>query len=495
MTMDSNDPLLNQLRRRHFLGGAGVSLGALALEMLRNPKRALAAPGKAKAKAKNVIYLHMCGAPSQLDLWDYKPKLQKLTGKPCPKEFLEGKRFAFIKGVPTMLGTMHTFGRHGQSGAELSNLLPNFAKVVDDVAIIKSMVSDEFNHAPGQLFQHTGTNQFGGAPLGAWVNYGLGSENKDLPGFVVMLSGSKNPDAGKSLWGSGFLPSINQGVQCRTTGGDPVLYLADPPGMSRDLRRRTLDSLKRLNEIQQKTMRDPETETRIAQYELAFRMQASVPKVMDLTKEPQHVLDLYGARPGFRSESEGQDDPRSLYKGTDSTFANNCLLARRLVEQGVRFVQIYDWGWDHHGGTPNESIDKTLPIKAQQIDRAMTGLILDLKQRGMLDDTLVIWGSEFGRTPMQQNPETQAFIGRDHHKEAFTMWMAGGGVRGGQTYGETDDMGYYVTKDKVHVRDVQAMILHQLGLDPWRLTYPYQGLDQKLIGVEGHAKIHEKLVG
>ncbi len=496
----NHDPI-KAITRRHFFGGSSAGLGALALGNLMGP--AAAAAGRADpmapkrpvrpAKAKNVIWLHMAGAPSQLDLFDYKPTLQKLTGKPCPKELFEGKRFAFIRGVPKMLGTAYKFGRHGQSGAELSELLPRFAKIVDDVAIIKSMTTDEFNHVPAQLYVVTGTQRFGGASMGSWATYGLGSENQNLPGFVVLLSGGKNPDGGKSLWGSGFLPSIYQGVQCRTSG-DPVLYVSNPKGLDRPGRRETLDALKALNELQVSAVGDAETLTRIAQYELAYRMQVSVPEVMDISKEPKHVLDLYGAVPGYRGESEGADDPRTFFKGSDAYFANNCLLARRLVERGVRFVQLFDWGWDHHGISPGESIDQTLPIKAAQIDRAMTGLILDLKQRGLFDSTLVVWAAEFGRTPMQQNADTQKFVGRDHQPEAFTVWMAGGGIKGGQTVGETDELGTHVVKDKMHVRDLQATVLHLLGLDPFRLTYPFQGLDQRLIGVEGHAKIPARLL-
>ncbi len=491
------DEICKAITRRHFCGGG---LGAIAAATMMGAARASGrtdpmAPKRPPkpAKAKNVIWLHMAGAPSQLDLWDYKPKLQQLTGKPCPKEFLEGKRFAFIRGVPNMLGTMFKFGKHGQSGTELSELLPNFRKVIDDVAIIKSMSTDEFNHAPAQLYMVTGTPRFGGASVGSWATYGLGSENENLPGYVVLLSGSKTPDAGKSLWSSGYLPSIHQGVQCRTQG-DPVLYASNPKGLDRAGRRQTLDALRAVNEQHLAALGDPETMTRMAQYELAYRMQASVPEVMDISREPKHVLDMYGAMPGFRTEADDADDPRTLYKGTDAAFANNCLLARRLVERGVRFVNLYDWGWDHHGISPGESIDQTLPIKAQQIDRAMTGLIQDLKQRGLFDSTLIVWASEFGRTPMQQNGPKQPFIGRDHHKEAFTVWMAGGGIKGGQTIGETDDLGYYIVKDKLHIHDLQATVLHLLGLDPWQLHYPFQGLDQRLIGPEGKATIPKRLL-
>ncbi len=492
MIMNLDQSYLQAMTRRHFFGRTGFSLGSIALGSLL-AREGRGAPSAAvnpvaprapmfAAKAKRVIYLHMAGSPSQLDLFDDKPMLRKFDGQPCPKELLEGKRFAFIKGVPFMLGSPFKFARHGRSGAELSELLPHFSTVVDDVAILKSMHTDQFNHAPAQLLVHTGTQRLGGASMGSWITYGLGSENENLPGFVVLLSGAKNPDAGKSLWGSGFLPTIHQGVQCRTKG-DPVLYLSNPPGLDRSARRDTLDTLRRLNDLQAQALGDPETVTRIAQYELAYRMQMSVPQVMDISKEPRHILDLYGAQPGYVSEADDKDDPRTSYKGTDATFANNCLLARRLVEAGVRFVQIYDWGWDHHGSNPGETINETLPIKCQQIDRAMTGLLLDLKQRGLLEETLVIWGGEFGRTPMKQNNvPNPAGLGRDHQPDSFSLWMAGGGIKGGLTHGRTDDLGVGITQDPVHVHDLQATVLHLLGLDPHKFAYAYQGLNNRLIG-------------
>lgn len=490
------DHFLHQTRRQ-FLGEFGTGLGAAALAGLfgASPQAGASSPLLSHApKAKRVIYLHMAGSPSQLDLFDYKPVLQQYTGKPCPKELLEGERFAFLRGVPNLLGTPYSFAQHGECGASLSELLPHLGGVVDDIAIIKSMQTDQFNHAPAQLLVQTGSSQFGGAAMGSWVTYGLGSESQDLPGFIVLVSGGKTPSAGKSLWGSGFLPAVYQGVQCRSEG-DPVLYVSDPEGMDRKGRRDTLDTLRALNEHRLEQTGDPETEARIAQYELAFRMQIAVPEVMDISKEPQHVLDLYGAVPGYRSNAEANVDPRSGYKPDDASFANNCILARRLLENGVRFVQLYDWGWDHHGTTPGESIDKTLPIKTGQIDRAVAGLIKDLKQRGMLDDTLVVWGGEFGRTPMQQKQnQTNDDLGRDHQPGAFTMWMAGGGVKNGVTLGETDELGHKVTKDPVHIRDLQATILHQLGLDPWEFSYPFQGLDQRLIGPEGKARIVEEIL-
>ena len=492
------------ITRRHFFGKLGMGVGAIALDQLLNDRARADEPGDANPlapkkphfapKAKSIIYLHMAGSPSQLDLFDYKPKLVEHNGQKCPDEFLKGKRFAFIKGVPNMLGTPFKFSQQGPSGAWLSEVWKHLPEVLGDVAIVKSMNTEQFNHAPAQLFLHTGTQLLGGASMGAWATYGLGSENQNLPGFVVLTSGGKTPDAGVSVWGGGFLPSVYQGVQCRTDG-DPVLFLSNPKGMSREGRRDTLDVLKKLNDMQEHEIGDPETVTRISQYELAFRMQMSVPDAMDITKEPQNILDLYGAKPGYVSDLHKAGDVRTSYKGDDPTFANNCLLARRLVERGVRFVQLYDWGWDHHGVSPGEHIPTILPIKVQQIDRAFSGLIKDLKQRGLLDSTLIVWGGEFGRTPMQQNNNPSAnFIGRDHHPFAFSMMMAGGGIKGGQVYGETDELGYYITENPVSIRDLQALILTQIGLDPFKLIYPYQGLEQRLIGVEGKAKVPMKLI-
>ena len=507
------DPLSPQLEharlvtRRHMLQTGGLGLGAMAVQALlaRDGRAAPAAPGNPLApkptmiapRAKRVIYLHMAGSPSQLELFDHKPELQKLHMQDAPPSFLEGKRFAFIKGVPKILAGQFQFAQHGQSGQFLSELLPHFARVIDQACVIRTVHTDQFNHAPAQLFIHTGTPRIGNPSLGAWATYGLGSVNENLPGFVVLLSGGKTPDSGKSLWGSGFLPSVYQGVQCRTTG-DPVLYLGDPAGLDRSLRRRMLDTLAAMNQSEYQLSGDAETITRIAQYELAYRMQISVPEVMDISKEPQHVLDLYGARPGFVSQAESADDPRVLYKGDDPTFANNCLLARRMIENGVRFVQLYDWGWDHHGSSPGESIDETLPIKCQQIDRAIAGLLTDLAQRGLLEETLVVWGGEFGRTPMMQNNVRdelkKGFVGRDHHPYAFTMWLAGGGIQGGLAYGKTDEFGYYPVEKPVSIRDLQATILHVLGLDPERFHYTYQGLDQRLIGPSDEAQVLNEIL-
>ena len=479
--------------RRHFFGQTGVGIGAIALQsMLTDQSRAEQGSFRIPAKAKSIIYLHMAGSPSQLDLFENKPALQKIHNTDCPQEYLEGKRFAFIKGTPKMLGPMFKYKQHGETGQWLSELLPNLGRVIDDVCVIRSVGTEQFNHAPAQLFMHTGNSLLGSPSMGSWVTYGLGSENDDLPGFVVLASGGKTPSAGKSLWGAGFLPTVYQGVQCRTDGGDPILFLSNPKGLNRKARRKTLDALNDLNQLQYQQVGDPETVTRISQFELAFRMQVSVPEVMDIAKEPKHILDLYGAKPGHVSDAETAADPRVLYKGDDPTFANNCLLARRLVENGVRFVQLYDWGWDHHGTSPGESVDETLPIKSRQIDQAIAGLLTDLKQRGMLDETLVVWGGEFGRTPMMQNNRhtklVKGFIGRDHHPHAFTMWMAGGGIKPG-SYGQTDEIGYYVAENPVTVRDMQSTILHQIGIDPKRFSFAYQGLNQRLIGPTDEGRV------
>jgi hypothetical protein len=506
--MTNHLDVLRTQTRRHFLQRSGLGFGALALQSLL-ARDGFATPHSAfrtshsqnpltpkapmfAAKAKRVIYLHMPGSPSQLELFDYKPELAKLHMKDAPPSFLAGKRFAFIKGVPKILAGQFKFKQHGQSGQWVSELLPHFAKVVDKTCIIRTVNTDQFNHAPAQLYVQTGSPRLGNPALGAWVTYGLGSVNENLPGFVVLLSGGKTPDGGKSLWGSGFLPSVYQGVQCRTAG-DPVLYLSNPAGLDRKLRRRTLDALAEMNKAEYARSGDGETLTRIAQYELAYRMQTSVPEVMDISKEPQHLLDLYGAQPGYVSPAESADDPRILYKGDDPTFANNCLLARRLIENGVRFVQLYDWGWDHHGSSPGESLDETLPIKCQQIDRAIAALLIDLEQRGLLNETLVVWGGEFGRTPMMQNNVRselrKGFIGRDHHTNAYTMWLAGGGIKVGLAYGQTDEFGYFPVEHPVSIRDLQATIQHLLGLDPYRFSYAYQGLNQRLIGPTDEGKV------
>jgi hypothetical protein len=468
---------LRATTRRHFFRQCGVGLGGMALTSLLHdrllgaesakPVNPLAARAPHfAAKAKRVIYLHMAGSPSQLDLFDYKPKLVEMNGEPCPESLFKKERFAFIKGVPKMLGTPHKFSKHGQSGAEFSSMIPRLAEVADDLCIVKSMFTDQFNHAPAQLFLHTGSPRLGRPGMGSWVTYGLGSESQNLPGFVVLTSGGKTPDGGASLWGSGFLPTVYQGVQCRAQG-DPVLYVSNPPGMSSEVRRDSLDTLRELNEMQLKEFGDPETLTRIAQYELAYRMQTAVPELMEIDKEPKAVHEMYGTQPGKIS------------------FANNCLLARRLIERGVRFVQLYHWGWDQHGAAKDNDIFEGLGKQCKDTDQAVTALIKDLKQRGLLEDTLVIWGGEFGRTPMNEARNGSKYLGRDHHPHCFTMWMAGGGIKSGITYGETDELGYHVAKDKVHVHDLQATILHLLGLEHTKLTYKFQGRDYRLTDVHG----------
>jgi len=426
-------------------------------------------------KAKRVIYLHMSGAPPQHDLFDYKPKLNQLNGTPCPREIFQGERFAFIKGTPKLLGSPHKFKRHGKSGAWMSNLLPHLAESVDDIAIVNSMYTDQFNHGPAEMLLFTGNQRAGFASMGSWITYGLGSESADLPGYVVLVSGGTDPTGGKSLWGSGFLPSVYQGVQCRSKG-EPILYASNPNGMDRHVRRQSLDALKDLNELELREFGDPETLTRISQYELAYRMQIAVPQVMDIATESPKTLESYGAEPG---------------KGG---FANNCLLARRLAEQGVRFIQLFDWGWDCHGTGPDNDLVSHLPKKCAEMDKPVGALLKDLKQRGLLDETLVIWGGEFGRTPLNEERGGSKFLGRDHHPHSFTVWMAGGGIKPGIVHGETDDLGYHIVKDKVHVHDLQATILYALGVDPYKFNFPYQGLKQRLIGPADDWRIQEKLL-
>jgi hypothetical protein len=469
--------------RRHFLKESAMGLGGLALgallgcngrrgatDIVFDPVHPLAPKLPPFAgKAKSVIYLHMAGAPSQLELFDYKPELMKMDGQDCPPSLLAGKRFAFIRGVPKMLGPQARFGQWGESRAWVSENLPHFSTVVDEVSFLKAVTTDQFNHAPAQLLVHTGFPRLGRPSLGSWVTYGLGTENQDLPGFVVLTSGGKFPDAGKSVWGSGFLPSVYQGVQCRSEG-DPVLYLNDPDGMDRGLRKASIDAINAVNRQEFEEYHDPEILSRISQYEMAYRMQISVPEVMSIASEPAYIHELYGTRPG------------------QASLANNILLARKLVEKGVRFVQIFDWGWDSHGTDASLAIDVGFINKCRQVDRAMTALILDLKQRGMLDETLVVWGGEFGRTPMMENREGKPnpFKGRDHHTDAFTIWMAGGGIKKGFVHGETDEIGYSALSGKVDTFDVQATILNQLGFDHTRFTYDFQGRPYRLTDVKGN---------
>jgi hypothetical protein len=476
--------------RRQFLKAGSLGLGTAALAALAcdsrgddrrdkpggSPNPLAPRPPHFAAKAKRVIYLHMSGAPPQQDLFDYKPKLVELHMKPCPDEWLAGRPFPFIKGHPKLLGCPYKFARHGQSGAWVSELLPHFSELVDDVAFVKSMWTDQFNHAPAELFLFTGSARNGGAGMGSWITYGLGSESENLPGFVVLVSGGTDPTGGKALWSTGYLPGVFQGVQCRSGAGDHVLYVGDPPGMGRETRRRSLDALKTLNEFELDEFGDPETLTRISQYELAFRMQMAVPEVTDLRREPDKVLENYGAKPGAAS------------------FANNCLLARRLIERGVRYVQLFDWGWDIHGTGKGDDIMTALPKKCRETDQPIAALLTDLRQRGLLDDTLVIWGGEFGRTSMNEARNGSTFLGRDHHPHCFTIWLAGAGIKKGVTLGATDELGYFVTDGKMTVHDLQATILHLLGLDAWKLTFPYQGLQQRLIGPEGEAKVRSEIL-
>jgi hypothetical protein len=450
--------------RRWFLQQCGVGLGGLAFHSLMGPS-ALAAPDAMaprrphfKARAKSVIYLFMAGAPSHLELFDYKPQLAKFSGTLPPPDLIKGYRAAFINPSSKLLGPKFRFGKYGQNATEISELLPHLATIVDDITIVKSMVTDAFNHAPAQIMMNTGAQQFGRPSMGAWVTYGLGSESRDLPGFVVFSSGKKGPSGGNSNWGSGFLPTVYQGVQFRGTG-DPVLYLSNPPGVDQTLQRDSLDAVRKLNEERLDVVGDPEIATRINSFEMAFRMQTSAPELMDLTKESKETLEMYGATPG------------------KSSFANNCLLARRLVERGVRFVQLFHEAWDQHG-----NLVKDLRHNCEDTDRACAALVKDLKQRGLLDETLVIWGGEFGRTPMVQGGDD----GRDHHPNAFTMWFAGGGMKPGFTLGETDDFAFNAVKDKVHVHDLNATLLHLLGFDHTKLTYRFQGRDFRLTDVHGN---------
>lgn len=461
------------------MGLGGLALGSMLsscgsssetfAENLFDPTNPLSPkPPHFAPKAKSVIYLHMAGAPSQLELFDYKPELHKMDGQNCPPSFLEGKKFAFIRGVPKMLGPQAEFKQYGESGAFVSNYLPHFQSVVDEVSFLKAVSTDQFNHAPAQLLMQTGSARLGRPSMGSWVTYGLGTENSDLPGFVVLTSGGNNPDAGKSIWGSGFLPSVYQGVQCRSEG-DPILFLDNPEGISGDLRKASIEAINKINQKEFEEYGDPETLSRISQYEMAFRMQTSVPEVMNINDEPAYIHEMYGTKPG------------------KSAFSNNALLARKLVEKGVRFIQLFDWGWDTHGTNEGGSIDIGLVNKCRETDKSITALLLDLKQRGLLDETLVVWGGEFGRTPMAENREGKpnAFKGRDHHADAFTMWMASGGIKKGESYGETDEIGFSAISGKVDPHDIQATILNQLGFNHEKLIYEFQGRPFRLTDVSG----------
>lgn len=475
--------------RRTFLGKGMAGLGSLWLagQLAQEASAGKiqidpANPGRPRsghwdAKVKRVIYLHMAGSPSQLELFDYKPELERLDGKDCPQEFIEGQRFAFIQGTPQLLGPVFPFHQAGESGTWVSDRLPNFESVVDDVCFVHSMQTEQFNHAPAQLLLHTGDQRLGYASVGSWVTYGLGSENQNLPGYMVLVSGGKTPSAGKSVWGSGFLPGVFQGVQCRSQG-DPVLFLSNPDGIDRELRGRMIEAISRINQSAYQEVGDPETVTRISQYEMAYRMQMAATDAMDINQESTHTHAAYGVEPGKES------------------FANNCLLARRLVERGVRYVQLYDWGWDSHGAAEGEALNAGFIRKCQQIDKPMTALLKDLEQRGLLDETLVVWSGEFGRTPMRENRggRKMRYIGRDHHPHAFTIWLAGAGVKSGAHIGQTDPIGYSPTSTPIQVRDLHATLLHLMGLNHEKLIFPYQGLNQRLTGVKPARVVKEMLV-
>jgi uncharacterized protein (DUF1501 family) len=462
------------ITRRYFFKDCAVGLGSIALASLLRGTNLFGAEAPAVSdnpfaprkphfapKAKRVIYMFQAGGPSQLDLFNNRPALIKYDGQPLPAEIVKNQRYAFIKSDAALFASKFKFAKHGKCGAELSEALPHLAEVVDDITIVNSVNTIAFNHAPGQIFMNTGSTQFGRPSMGAWVTYGLGSESQNLPGFVV-LSSAGGTSGGAGNWGSGFLPTVYQGVPFRRSG-DPILFLANPPGVTSAMQRKSLDALKALNQERLDVVGDPEISTRINSFEMAYRMQTSAPELMDISKESKETLEMYGAKPG------------------ESSFANNCLLARRLVERGVRFVQLFHEAWDHHS-------DVTGGIKKEcgLTDKPSAALIKDLKQRGLLDDTLVIWGGEFGRTPMvETNKEAGRSMGRDHHPQAFSMWMAGGGVQRGLTIGKTDDFGFNITEDSVPVHDLHATILHLLGFDHTKLIYHFQGRDFRLTDVEG----------
>ena len=474
--MAAMNPLLLQTRR-HFFQDCALGLGSIALASLLNDGRTKAAEpalvnplapkkGHHTARAKHVIFLFMAGGPSQLELFDHKPKLAELHGKPIPDEFIKGKRFAFMdtfaKEKPKLLASRRQFARHGQAGTWVSECLPHIAGIVDDIAVVRSMATNVFNHAPAKIFLNTGTPQAGRPSMGAWVTYGIGSESSDLPGFVVLQSGPRGPRGGHPLWGSGFLPTTFQGVPFRS-GGEPILNLTRPPSISDQRQRQVLDTLKELNAARLADTGDPEIATRISSYEMAYRMQTSAPELIDIAREDKKTLDMYGAQPGKPS------------------FANNCLLARRLVERGVRFVQLYHTDWDHHG-SGSENLTTGLDRVCREVDQPCAALIQDLKRRGLLDSTLVIWGGEFGRTPMGEIRDT---VGRNHHIDAYTMWLAGGGIKPGLNLGASDELGFAAALDRVHVHDLQATVLHLLGLDHTKLTFRFQGRDFRLTDVHG----------
>lgn len=472
--MDLHPKLKEIITRRHFFEECGIGVGKIALaSLLGGGFQSLAAeasrenplapkPPHYAPKAKRIIYLFMAGGPSQLDLFDRKPMLEKYDGQPIPAEVVKDQRYAFIERNAALMASPFKFSKHGDSGAELSDRLPKLARVVDDVCILKSVHTDAFNHAPAQIFMNTGSQLLGRPSMGSWVTYGLGSEAEDLPAFVVLNSGG-GLSGGANNYGCGFLPTVYQGVVLRSQG-DPILNLSNPPGVDREMQGEAVDLIKRLNAERLKVVGDPEIETRINSYEMAYRLQESAPDLIDLSKEDPRTLEMYGAEPGKAS------------------FANNCLLARRLAERGVRFINLYHEAWDHHS-----DVKGGLEHQCRLTDRASAALIVDLKRRGLLEDTLVVWGGEFGRTPMvESNAALGRSLGRDHHPQAFTMWMAGGGIKPGITIGETDDLGFHIVKDPIHVHDIQATLLHLLGLDHTRLTFRHQGRDYRLTDVFGN---------
>jgi hypothetical protein len=478
-----NDPIcgLHQQTRRHFFQHCGTGVGKIALASLladtfRTRVKAATVPSNPfvptprhfPSRIKSVIYLFMAGAPSQLDLFDSKPMLTKYEGQPVPADLVKDQRYAFIRPDSSLLGPRFKFQRHGQSGAELSEVLPHLAEVADDIAIVRSMYTDQFNHAPAQIFLNSGSPLPGRPSMGSWVSYGLGSEADDLPAFVVLATGTGS-SGGAANWSNGFLPGIYAGVPFRSTG-DPILYVSNPPGFDKQRQRESIDLIQKLNQEQLESVGDPEIATRIASYETAFRMQSRAPELMDLSQESPETLKMYGVEPGKPS------------------FANNCLLARRLVERGVRFINVYHGNWDHHS-----NVAVGLKTECGTTDRPTAALIKDLKQRGLLDETLVVWGGEFGRTPMvESSAALKRSLGRDHHPQAFTVWLAGGGVKPGITIGQTDEFGFQITEDPVHVHDLQATILRLLGLDHERLTFTYQGRQFRLTDV--HGKVVTKLL-
>ena len=460
------------IARRHFFRNCGVGVGRMALASLLASQGTASANASAMhfpARAKCVIYLFMGGAPSQLDLFDYKPKLSELEGKPIPPSVIQGQRYAFIQPDAAVLGPRFSFAKHGESGVELSDQLPHLANVVDEIALVRSVHTDKFNHAPAQLFVNTGSGIPGRPSMGSWLSYGLGNEADDLPSFVVLQSGG-SISGGAAMWSSGFLPSRHQGVPFRR-GKDPILHVSNPDGFDQAAQEETIKLIGQLNHTQLQRSADPEIAARIAAYEMAFRMQSRAPELMDLTQETKKTLDTYGVEPAKPS------------------FAKHCLLARRLAERGVRFIQLYHSGWDHHS-----DVEGGVRRQCQLTDQACAALLTDLKQRGLLEETLVVWGGEFGRTPMvEASVALGRKNGRDHHPQAFTIWMAGGGIQPGIQIGKTDDLGFHVVENAVHVHDIQATILKCMGIDHRKLTYNYRGLDFRLTGVEEHHPVEALL--